>query len=267
MANNLETYQGGCSAADQTSDIHVLRYLQRRFAPLDDVDEQVEATKNLEGMTRGDNERIDNFNSRFNAQVQYVRSCGIPVLPRDQLPQYLRTLRRCDAPDIHYKVRRYAERIEMGESFTLTDVQDGLQQCDDEAQRGKRAQETSTGRNRQATQHASSASNVSTESGPSSNTTPSRPIECWSCGLNHHLRACPTTSAADRKTLFDTHRNTSRNSRGQSGSAGSASGSGSSSGSGNGTISSSSTLTAATSSTPPASTATDQYKDYVCQCS
>jgi len=104
MANNLETYQGGCSAADQTSGLHVLRYLQRRFAPLDDVDEQVEATKNLEGMTRGDNERMSNFNSRFNAQVQYVRSCGIPVLPQDQLPQYLRTLRRCDAPDIHYKV-------------------------------------------------------------------------------------------------------------------------------------------------------------------
>ena len=106
MANNLETYQGGCSAADQTSGLHVLRYLQRRFAPLDDVDEQVEATKNLEGMTRSDNERINSFNSRFNAQVQYVRSCGIPVLPQDQLPQYLRTLRRCDAPDIHYKVRR-----------------------------------------------------------------------------------------------------------------------------------------------------------------
>ena len=163
MANNIETYQGGCSAADQISGLHVLRYLQRRFAPLDDVDEQVEATKNLEGMTRGDNERMSNFNSRFNAQVQYVRSCGIPVLPRDQLPQYL-------SPDIHYKVRRYAERIEMGESCTLTDVQDGLQQCDDEAQRDKRAQETSTGRNRQATQHASSASNASTESGPSSNT-------------------------------------------------------------------------------------------------
>jgi len=103
MANNLETYQGGCSAAKQTNGIHVLRYLQRRYAPLDDVDEQVEATKNLEGMTRGDNERMSNFNSRFNAQVQYVRSCGIPVLPRDQLTQYLRTLRRCDAPDIHYK--------------------------------------------------------------------------------------------------------------------------------------------------------------------
>jgi hypothetical protein len=72
MANNLETYQGGCSAADQTSGIHVLRYLQRRFAPLDDVDEQVEATKNLEGMTRGDNERMNNFNSRFNAQAQYM---------------------------------------------------------------------------------------------------------------------------------------------------------------------------------------------------
>jgi hypothetical protein len=92
MANNLETYQGGCSAANQTSGIHALRYLQRRFAPLDDVNEQVEATKNLEGMTRCDIERMNNFNSRFNAQVQYVRSCGIPVLPRDQLPQYLRTL-------------------------------------------------------------------------------------------------------------------------------------------------------------------------------
>jgi len=162
MANNLETYQGGCSAANQTSGIPVLRYLQRRYAPLDDVD----ATKNLEGMTRCDNERMNNFNSRFNAQFQYARSCGIRVLPRDQLPQYLRTLRRCDAPDIHYKVRRYAERIEMGESFTLSDVQDGLQQCDDEAQRDKRAQERSTGRNQQATQHASSASNASTESGP-----------------------------------------------------------------------------------------------------
>jgi hypothetical protein len=81
MANNLEIYQGGCSAADQTSGLHVLRYLQRRLAPLDNVDEQVEATKNLEDMTRGDNKRMSNFNSRFNAQVQYVRSCGIPVLP------------------------------------------------------------------------------------------------------------------------------------------------------------------------------------------
>ena len=39
MANNIETYQGGCSAADQTSGLHVLRYLQRRFAPLDNIDE------------------------------------------------------------------------------------------------------------------------------------------------------------------------------------------------------------------------------------
>jgi len=47
MANNLETYQGGCSKEDQTSGVHVLRYLQHRFAPVDDIDEQVEARRNL----------------------------------------------------------------------------------------------------------------------------------------------------------------------------------------------------------------------------
>jgi len=32
MANDLETYQRGCDKEDQTSGVHVLRYLQRRFA-------------------------------------------------------------------------------------------------------------------------------------------------------------------------------------------------------------------------------------------
>jgi len=104
MANDLETYQGGCDKDDQTSGVHVLRYLQRRFAPVDDIDEQVEARRNLEALARSDNERMTHFNARFNAKVQYVRSCGIPILPRDQLPQYLRTLRSCEARDIYYQV-------------------------------------------------------------------------------------------------------------------------------------------------------------------
>jgi hypothetical protein len=70
MANNLETYQGGCDKDDQTSGVHVLRYLQRRFAPVDDIDEQVDARRNLEALSRSDNERMTHFNARFNAQVQ-----------------------------------------------------------------------------------------------------------------------------------------------------------------------------------------------------
>jgi len=120
-------------------------------------------------------------------------------LPRDQLPHYLRTLRSCNARDIYYQVRRYTEHIASGESFTLTDVQEGLQQCDNEAQRDKRSQATSTGRHRQSTQHdphhSSSAANASSESP----VVHSRTVECWSCGENHPLSACPTTSVADRK--------------------------------------------------------------------
>jgi len=104
--------------------------------------------------------------ARFNAQVQYVRSCGIPILPRDRLPQYLRTLRSCEARDIYYQVRRYTKRIESGISFTLTNVQEGLQQCDDKAQRDKQSQATSMGCHRQLTQHdphSSSASNTSSK--------------------------------------------------------------------------------------------------------
>ena len=146
MTNDLETYQGGCNKDDQTSGVHVLRYLQHRFAPVDDIDEQGEARRNLEALARSDDERMTHFNARFNAQVQYVRSCGIPILPRDQLSQYLRTLRSCEAWDIYYQVRWYTKRIASGESFTLTDVQEGLQQCDNEAPRDKRSQETLTGR-------------------------------------------------------------------------------------------------------------------------
>ena len=48
MANDLETYRGGCIKEDQqTSGVHVLCYVQRRFAPVDDIDEQVEARRNL----------------------------------------------------------------------------------------------------------------------------------------------------------------------------------------------------------------------------
>ena len=110
---------------------------------MDDFDEQVEARRNLEALACSDNERMTHFNARFNAQVQYVWSCGIPILPRDQLPQYLRTLHSCKARDIYYQVRRYTERIASGKSFTLTDVQERLQQCDDKAQRDKRSQATS----------------------------------------------------------------------------------------------------------------------------
>ena len=205
-------YQGGCIKEDQTSGVHVLRYLQRRFAPVDDIDEQVEARRNLEALARSNNKRMTHFNARFNAQVQYVRSCGIPILPRDQLPQYLRTLRSCEARDIYYQVCCYIKRIASGESFTLTDVQEGLQQCDDKAQRDKRSQATSTGRHQQSTQHdlhSSSASNTSSEP-----TIHSRAIECWSCGENHPLSACPTTSVADQKRIYNTHRNASHNSSG-----------------------------------------------------
>jgi len=93
---------------------------------VDDIDEQVEARRNLEALARSDNERMPHFNARFNAQVQYVWSCGIPILPRDQLPQYLRTLRSCEGRDIYHQVRCYTERIASGKSFTLTEVQEGL---------------------------------------------------------------------------------------------------------------------------------------------
>jgi hypothetical protein len=144
---------------------------------------------------------MTHFNARFNAQVQYVWSCGIPNLPRDQLPQYLRTLRSCKGRDIYYQVRCYTKRIASGESFTLPDVQEGLQQCDDEAQRDKRSQATSTGRHRQLTQHnphhSSSAANASSES----SVVHSRTVKCWSCGENHPLSACPTTLVAARTDL------------------------------------------------------------------
>jgi len=98
------------------------------------------------------------------------------------------------------------------ESFTLTDVQEGLQQCDDKAQRDKQSQATSTGRHQQSTQHNPhlySASNTSSEP-----IIHSRAIECWSCGENHPLSACPTTSVADWKRIYNTHCDTSHNSSG-----------------------------------------------------
>jgi hypothetical protein len=161
---------------------------------VDDVDEQVKARRKLDALARSDNERMTHFNARFNTQVQYVRSCGIPtMLPRDQLPQYLRTLRSCEARDIYYQVRRYTERIASGKSFTLTDVQGGLQQCNNKA----RSQSTSTGRHRQSTRHdphhSSSEANASSESP----VVYSRRVECWSCEENHPLSACPTTLVAD----------------------------------------------------------------------
>jgi len=58
MANELETYQGGCNKDNQTSGVHVLRYLQRRFAPVDNVDEQVVARRNLEALACSDSERM-----------------------------------------------------------------------------------------------------------------------------------------------------------------------------------------------------------------
>jgi hypothetical protein len=127
-------------------------------------------------------------------------------LPRDQLPQYLRTLRSCEARNIYYQVRHYTERIASGKSYTLTDVQEGLQQCDNNAQCDKRSQAASTGRHRQSTQHdphhSSSASNASSESP----VVHSRTVECWSCGENHPLSACHTTPVADQKRIYDTRR-------------------------------------------------------------
>ncbi len=34
-----------------------------------------------------------------------------------------------------------------------------------------------------------------------------RGVKCWGCGHNHHLRACPTTSAEERHRLWEEHRN------------------------------------------------------------
>jgi hypothetical protein len=166
----FETYQGGCNKDDQTSGVHVLRYFQRRFAPVDDIDEQVEARRNLEALARSDNEWMTHFNARFNAQVQYVRSCGIPILPRDHLPQYLRTLRSCEVgiPNALHP----ASPLPL-----LTSKKDS-----NNAQRDQRSQETSTGRHQQSTQHdphhSSSAANASSESP----VVHSRTVECWSCG-------------------------------------------------------------------------------------
>jgi hypothetical protein len=93
---------------------------------VDNVDQQVEARRNLEALACSDSERMTHLKARFKAQVQYVWSCGIPILPRDQLPQYFRTLRSCEARNIYYQVRCYTERIASGKSFTLTDVKEGL---------------------------------------------------------------------------------------------------------------------------------------------
>ena len=78
MANDLETYQGGCDKDNQTSGVHVLRYLQRRFAPVDDIDEQFEARRNLEALARSDTERRTHFSACFNAQVQYLTLASMP---------------------------------------------------------------------------------------------------------------------------------------------------------------------------------------------
>jgi hypothetical protein len=203
-----------------------------------DADERHDAITRFQSSTIEEGESIQHFNSRFNRLASHVLAAGKSLSSSAKLRQYFRALQQHPSSHMVIELQVWKQTFERRDPISLSQLQLAIQRKeerlfpqvpttahrrtepkastppsekkpfvryksrDDAKSSGRRKDFKSQRRQRDASANAAQTNDTGKKTFLKDGTE----LKCYSCGGNHALKHCETTSADDKAKIYDERR-------------------------------------------------------------
>ena len=186
--------------------------LQELFATKDDASHKKRVHTAFITATLLPMETVFAFNKRFTYLYRNVTGSGQTIPEHERVQLYLDALKEHQDSRILYEVKMIAHEVTNGTNTrTLSEIQASLVAEEDTITTASRQKKppntanaaTSDRKRRTSTDKRSRRTANATSATPHNNNKRKPPLKCYACGdTTHILKNCPTTSEADKKSIY-----------------------------------------------------------------